>query len=60
MIFISPINDVNWDLSIGGFAIFTATVETSSSLIIPTALALSWNIKFYLDSFSKDLKMMFL
>ena len=41
IIFISPIKDVNCDLSTGGFAILTATVETSSPLMIPTALALS-------------------
>ena len=40
IIFISPIKDVNCDLSTGGFAILIATVETSSPLMIPTAFAL--------------------
>ena len=41
IILISPIKDVKCALSTGGFAIFTATVDTSSPLTIPTAVALS-------------------
>ena len=41
IILISPINDVKCALSTGGLAIFTATVDTSSPFIIPTAVAFS-------------------